>query len=74
VTLGPYPVGTQVQVEAIPDPGLQFLYWTNSITSTNNPLQITMDRNHSIQAVFGGSLTLEVNGEGTYFKDPDKPI
>jgi hypothetical protein len=50
--LNEYDKDQQVTVTAVPDSGWSFDHWSGSITSTDNPLQITMDADKTITAVF----------------------
>ena len=48
-----YPLTTPVQLTATPNPGYSFISWTGDATGTANPLNIVMDTNKTINAVFG---------------------
>jgi hypothetical protein len=67
---GYYPAGTSVTLTAIPIPGSSFLGWTGSLTSTANPVTITVNSNMTITANFGSlpKLTIVANpsGSGTF--------
>jgi uncharacterized repeat protein (TIGR02543 family) len=52
---GPYPQGTVVEVEAVPNGSDSFIQWTGDLTGSTNPEYITMDSNKSITAEFTGS-------------------
>ncbi len=56
VTINPelsvYDDGQQVTVTAVPDSGWSFDHWSGSLTSADNPLQVTMDADKTITAVF----------------------
>ena len=63
-----YESGTTVQLSAIPDDGWMFVGWTGDHTSTENPIQLTMDQAMSITAKFEKvtyALTIETDGNGT---------
>jgi hypothetical protein len=47
-----------VWLEAKPDPGFVFVQWSGSLTSTENPVQITMDDEYMIQANFARPSTV----------------
>jgi hypothetical protein len=47
-----------VWLEAKPDPGFVFVQWLGSLTSTENPVQITMDDEYMIQANFARPCTV----------------
>jgi len=71
-----YPSGTQVTLTAIPASGWSFAGWSGDITSSDNPLTITMDANISATATFTqDEYTLDVStaGSGTVDLDPVGP-
>ncbi|HTO06816.1 MAG TPA: hypothetical protein VMR86_07130 [Myxococcota bacterium] len=50
-----YPVGTPVSLTAVPDDGYAFAGWSGDVPvghETDNPLQVTMDQNRKINAIF----------------------
>jgi hypothetical protein len=47
-----YNCGTSVQLTAVPDPGYEFFGWTGDATGNTNPLNIVMDSNKVIAAIF----------------------
>lgn len=61
---GDYVASTLVTATANPSNGWQFLYWTGDASGTNSVLSITMNRNQSINAVFGTTLHTSVTGNG----------
>ena len=71
-----YAENTQVTVTAFPETGYQFDHWliNNSITSTENPITMTMDANYNITAYFRTmqthSLTIETTTGGTTSPSP----
>jgi len=71
-----YAENTQVTVTAFPETGYQFDHWliNNTITSTENPITITMDANYNITAYFRTiqthSLTIETTTGGTTSPSP----
>ena len=68
--------GDECTLTAIPDYGWHFAEWeTNDSSTSENPLKITMDATKNYRAVFERNeytLTLEVTGEGSATKFPDK--
>ncbi|MFP3871733.1 MAG: InlB B-repeat-containing protein, partial [Candidatus Aenigmatarchaeota archaeon] len=70
-----YEEGEVVTVEATPADGWQFVEWTDDETGTESTLEITMDENKSITAVFEEEveyyeLTVNVKGDGS--TDPEE--
>jgi len=68
---GSYPAGSQITLRADRNPYASlywsFRNWSGNITSTENPVTITMDGNKSVTAVFkaiNGSVSLINNGNG----------
>ena len=55
-----YDEGTEVTIKATPNSGYIFVAWSGDVTSTANPITITMDSNKSITANF----TQESGGDG----------
>ncbi|MFC1487435.1 carboxypeptidase regulatory-like domain-containing protein [Thermoproteota archaeon] len=49
-----YLVGSEIDVQATPDPGWTFAYWLLDVTHVGsvNPYSVTMDSNHALKAVF----------------------
>jgi hypothetical protein len=68
VTLNP-PGGTYVSTNvvtatAVPSAGNSFLYWLGDAAGTSPSVNISMERDKSIRAVFGTSLSTTVSGSG----------
>lgn len=73
-----YPAGTEVTVAAMPTAGWRFTGWTGDQTGSENPLQLTMDRDYAFQAQFtpkvarfaltaiGGGLVESTVSSGTH--------
>ncbi len=59
---GPFQELTNVEVTASPGAGYQFVEWQGAATGTANPLQVYMDDDKSVTAVFelSGSADLEI--------------
>jgi PKD repeat protein len=57
-----YPAGTVVQVTAIPNTGYRFDHWIfdDSPAGSVNPISITMNSSHTLQAVFAETHTLVI--------------
>jgi subtilisin family serine protease len=47
-----YPLGTTVQIQAIPTSDRPFIGWTGDASGAQNPLEITLDRDLDITALF----------------------
>ena len=69
-----YDYGTSVTITATPAVGYAFTGWTGSVTSSDNPLVLTMDGDKSISANYSlNTYTLTVNAtNGTVTKLPDQ--
>lgn len=63
---------------AVPETGWQFDHWDGDLTGVANPVQVTMNANRSIKAVFTEipsetfTLTLNETGQGYVEKNPHK--
>lgn len=67
-----YEEGTVVTVEATPADGWNFVDWTGDTTGTDSTIDITMDTDKSITAVFeeeGGTAGVEVIDDNHYTDD-----
>jgi len=74
VNLNP-PGGTYVETNvitatAVPDSGWTFLYWLGDTSGTNSTANISMERDKSIYAVFGTTLSTTVAGSGQILLSP----
>ena len=49
---GFFGVGSEVVLTAVADPGFEFIAWSGSIDSTDNPLTVVVDANMEVQAQF----------------------
>jgi hypothetical protein len=47
-----YDNGAEIIIVATPDDGYHFTHWTGSISSTSNPLSLTMDKDYDLTANF----------------------
>ena len=71
-----YEESEEVTVEATPAEGWEFVQWTGDITGTETTIDITMDSDFEITAVFEEEppekydLTINIEGEGT--TDPEE--
>jgi hypothetical protein len=59
-----YPSNSAVKLTAIPSPGWKFLEWRGDASGNNPSLALTMNRNITVQALFGTSLATTVAGNG----------
>jgi uncharacterized repeat protein (TIGR02543 family) len=62
---GPYQSNTTVNVTATPGSGWTFVGWLGDATGTNPVASLTMNRDKSIQAVFGTTLATTAAGNGS---------
>ena len=69
--------GERVLIYAIPDQNHILSAWSGDFTGNENPLVVYMTKNTSVTANFQlalpGTLTVNVTGEGSVAKSPDKP-
>jgi hypothetical protein len=76
---GIYNEGTVVELMAVADPGSTFESWSGDITSSVNPITITMDADKTVTANFEAvpvqqfSLTADIAGHGSGSVDLDPP-
>ena len=54
-----YTSGSSVTVNATPDMGYEFVGWTGSVSSSENPLTITIDSTTNLEANFEALLTVD---------------
>ena len=54
-----YTSGSSVTVNATPDTGYEFVGWTGSVSSSENPLTITIDSTTNLEANFEALLTVD---------------
>ncbi|AZR72908.1 hypothetical protein BBF96_05590 [Anoxybacter fermentans] len=72
-----YEKGTKVTLNAIPEEGWKFKSWKGDITGSTNPVNITVDKNNNVIAVFEIDedatfiLNIDTIGEGTVTVDPE---
>ena len=65
---GMYKAGMDVELTAIPDTGFVFSGWDGDVSSTDNPLTITMNSDLTVIALFNFPeymLTIDVDGNGS---------
>ena len=63
-----YEAGSQVELQANPAEHWHFSHWSGLVSSTQNPIEVIMDKSMALTAVFVKSLyalTIDVVGEGT---------
>ncbi len=69
-----YGNGEVVTVTATPNSGYFFVGWTGAVTSTTNPLEVTINGNTSVMAHFAPiayyTLTVNTVGDGTVTVEP----
>ncbi|KYK31270.1 MAG: hypothetical protein AYK22_08100 [Thermoplasmatales archaeon SG8-52-3] len=69
-----YTYGTIVLLNAIPDPGWRFDYWSGDLTGTDNPAIVNMTGDKDIVAYFSQehyTLNITINGKGVVDISPD---
>ncbi|WP_286019240.1 InlB B-repeat-containing protein [Candidatus Venteria ishoeyi] len=73
---GDFACGATVQLEAVANPGYQFVRWEGDIFSTANPANLSMDAAKNVTAVFkqvsGYTLNVDALGEGRITLEPQK--
>jgi hypothetical protein len=67
---GPYTSNTTVTVTATPASGWSFLEWLGDATGTSPTTSVTMNRNKSVQALFGTTLDTTAAGGGSVLMNP----
>lgn len=70
-----YVYESTVDLTANPSTGWKFVEWTGDATGTNNPINITVNQEKSVEAVFEKktyALTVSTQGEGSVTKSPDQ--
>ncbi len=69
-TNGTFLSNSVVMLTANNAPGWTFLNWTGDISSTNNPLSLTLNGSKNVQAVFGTPLSASPSGSGSVTTNP----
>ena len=68
ISAGNYPEGSNLSIQAVPLADYNFSSWSGSLSSTANPLEITLTQNLQLQANFVKKqfeLNVSVTGEGS---------
>ena len=68
ISAGNYPEGSNLSIQAVPLADYNFSNWSGSLSSTANPLEITLTQNLQLQANFikkQFELNVSVTGEGS---------
>jgi len=52
-----YDEGTEVTLQATADEGYHFTHWSGSVSSTSNPLHVTVDNDYNLTANFAPDIT-----------------
>ena len=77
---GPYPLGSTVQLQALPSPGSYFFGWSGAASGFANPLLFTVTNPAGITVLFGAlktnqvSLTVLPDSNGTVTIDPARNV
>ncbi|MGE3310991.1 MAG: Calx-beta domain-containing protein [Limisphaerales bacterium] len=67
---GRYPTNSMVTLNAIPDRGFEFARWEGTVASSDNPLELLLDRNHVVSARFRAREYLETFETGDFSRLP----
>ncbi len=67
---GSYLTGDQVEAKATPAPGWMLLQWLGDATGSDTSVDFSMDRDKTIRAVFGTTLSATTAGNGQVVLDP----
>lgn len=73
-TAGLFAATDSVAVKALPLPGYSFLYWLGDATGANPLINVSMERDKAVHAVFGTTLATTVAGGGSVQTAPSGPI
>lgn len=66
---------TAVTLTAVAEPGFEFECWTGDVSSSDNPLQVTLDTDLTVTAVFHAVFGLSVTAtNGSAAKSPDATL
>lgn len=65
-----YISNTIVTLTAAPSNGWSFIDWTGDTNATSNVITLLMNEPHAVQAVFGTTLSLFTNGNGSISLNP----
>jgi hypothetical protein len=65
-----YELGTLTRLRAVASDGCRFLGWTGDVDSTNAVLDLVMDRDKEVKALFGTKITVSQVGNGTLHIEP----
>ena len=70
-----YEEGTEIDLEAIPDEGYEFVEWTGDYEGTDEEITLTMDDDQEVTAHFAiktYDLSVDEDGQGEVEIDPDE--
>jgi hypothetical protein len=72
----PYPVGTQVELEAVPDLGAAFYGWGGACSGTTPFCSLTLDSSKDVTGAFGAPLRADISivGPGTVTSDSPEVV
>ncbi|MDA7653532.1 chitobiase/beta-hexosaminidase C-terminal domain-containing protein, partial [bacterium] len=62
--------GVEIKLSAKPDEGYKFFGWSGDAAGTNSELTLTMDRDKTVEAVFGTELSTIATGKGKLIINP----
>ncbi len=69
-----YASNTVVNITATPSNGWTFLQWLGDAFGTNQTNAVLLNRNKSVQAIFGTTITSSAGGGGSVVFDPAGPV
>jgi hypothetical protein len=69
-----YLYGDQIRLEAVAEPGWAFVNWSGGLSSTQNPVTLTLTADTQIVATFGlaRGLDVAVDGKGSVVREPEQ--
>ncbi len=69
-TIGLFPANAVVAIKALPMPSYSFLYWLGDTSGSTPIVNVSMERDKTIHAVFGTTLGTTIVGNGQILLDP----
>ncbi|PWU16274.1 MAG: hypothetical protein C5B50_13910 [Verrucomicrobia bacterium] len=69
-----YRIGSTQALFATASNGWSFIQWQGDVTSTNNPLNLTITQTNNVQGIFGTVVGTNVAGSGSVVLSPPNPV